>query len=275
MLSGVVQTGGTTSRPCRFRRTRVERAGTANEPDGHGGYSKTAYDATFVGMVPASKPRLVVLVKVDDPHGAIYGGTVAAPAFQSIAKFDLQYLAVPPDDPRTALSAQRRHGRRSGPTEGDRVIWRPSTRRRADVRLEPERVVDRRKAETEADPRRRLEDFAFREARVAQPLDVGVGCGLFGSATNFSGHADSTPRVPGLESSPGSRHGGVAAVGRISEAPRPMRAGEVESLSFEAVATTRTATRASGVDSAGRSARSFADRLQRRDASTTPARSSA
>jgi cell division protein FtsI (penicillin-binding protein 3) len=55
-------------------------------------------------MVPASKPRLVVLVVVDRPRGAIYGGTVAAPAFQSIAKFDLQYLGVTPDAPRTALS---------------------------------------------------------------------------------------------------------------------------------------------------------------------------
>ena len=48
-------------------------------------------------MVPASNPRLVVLVSVDEPHEAIYGGTVAAPAFEQIASFDLQYLEVPPD----------------------------------------------------------------------------------------------------------------------------------------------------------------------------------
>jgi hypothetical protein len=34
---------------------------------------------------------------VNEPRGGIYGGTVAAPAFAQIAKFDLQYLAVPPD----------------------------------------------------------------------------------------------------------------------------------------------------------------------------------
>jgi cell division protein FtsI (penicillin-binding protein 3) len=50
-------------------------------------------------MVPASNPRLVVLVMVDEPHGAIFGGVVAAPAFADIAKFDLQYLEVPPDAP--------------------------------------------------------------------------------------------------------------------------------------------------------------------------------
>jgi len=47
--------------------------------------------------VPASRPRFVILVAVDEPHGAIWGGTVAAPAFQQIARFDLQYLEVPPD----------------------------------------------------------------------------------------------------------------------------------------------------------------------------------
>jgi cell division protein FtsI (penicillin-binding protein 3) len=48
-------------------------------------------------MVPASNPRLVVLVSVDEPTRAIFGGVVAAPAFAQIAGFDLQYLEVPPD----------------------------------------------------------------------------------------------------------------------------------------------------------------------------------
>jgi cell division protein FtsI (penicillin-binding protein 3) len=52
-----------------------------------------------VGVVPASDPRLVVLVTVDEPSGAIWGGVVAAPAFQSIARFALQYLEIPPDAP--------------------------------------------------------------------------------------------------------------------------------------------------------------------------------
>jgi cell division protein FtsI (penicillin-binding protein 3) len=56
------------------------------------------YSATFVGMVPASHPRLVVLVTVDEPKLAIFGGIVAAPAFAQIASFDLQYLEVPPDE---------------------------------------------------------------------------------------------------------------------------------------------------------------------------------
>jgi cell division protein FtsI (penicillin-binding protein 3) len=73
------------------------KTGTAQKPDSHGGYATGRYVASFVGAVPASRPRLVVLVTVDEPRGAIWGGVVAAPAFQQIARFDLQYLEVPPD----------------------------------------------------------------------------------------------------------------------------------------------------------------------------------
>jgi cell division protein FtsI/penicillin-binding protein 2 len=73
------------------------KTGTAAKPDPRGGYSDTRYVASFVGVVPASAPRLVVLVTVDEPHGAIWGGVVAAPAFQQIARFALQYLEIPPD----------------------------------------------------------------------------------------------------------------------------------------------------------------------------------
>ena len=86
--------------------TVAGKTGTAQKPDGHGGYSSSKYVASFVGMVPASDPRLVVLVLVDEPS-LIWGGVVAAPAFAAIAKFGLQYLEVPPDAPvdRGTLSA--------------------------------------------------------------------------------------------------------------------------------------------------------------------------
>jgi len=75
------------------------KTGTAQKADSHGGYATGRYVASFVGIVPASRPRVVVLVTVDEPQGAIFGGVVAAPAFQQIARFDLQYLEVPPDAP--------------------------------------------------------------------------------------------------------------------------------------------------------------------------------
>ena len=82
------------------------KTGTASKVDSDGTYSKSRYVASFVGVVPASRPRLVILVSVDEPRGAIWGGVVAAPAFSQIAKFDLQYLdgGITPDAPSTTLT---------------------------------------------------------------------------------------------------------------------------------------------------------------------------
>ena len=80
------------------------KTGTAAKPDPRGGYSDSRYVASFVGYVPASDPKLVILVTVDEPQGAIWGGVVAAPAFAEIARFGLQYLEVPPDAPERAVS---------------------------------------------------------------------------------------------------------------------------------------------------------------------------
>jgi len=52
--------------------------------------------ASFIGMVPADHPRLVVLVAVDSPHTSIYGGDIAAPAVQKIMRFALQQLEIAP-----------------------------------------------------------------------------------------------------------------------------------------------------------------------------------
>jgi cell division protein FtsI (penicillin-binding protein 3)/stage V sporulation protein D (sporulation-specific penicillin-binding protein) len=82
--------------------TVAGKTGTAAKIDPDGRYSTSRYVASFVGMVPATKPRLVIMVMVDEPHASIWGGTVAAPAFQQIAQFNLQHLEVPPDAPQTA-----------------------------------------------------------------------------------------------------------------------------------------------------------------------------
>jgi cell division protein FtsI/penicillin-binding protein 2 len=85
--------------------TVAGKTGTAAKPDPSGGYSTSKYVASFVGIVPAKSPRLVILVTVDEPD-TIWGGVVAAPAFQQIAGFDLQYLEIPPDAPATLSSDQ-------------------------------------------------------------------------------------------------------------------------------------------------------------------------
>jgi cell division protein FtsI (penicillin-binding protein 3) len=84
--------------------TVAGKTGTAAKPDPSGGYSESKYVASFVGMVPAKNPRVVILITVDEPAASIWGGVVAAPAFQQIAGFDLQYLEIPPDAPQTLTS---------------------------------------------------------------------------------------------------------------------------------------------------------------------------
>ena len=47
-------------------------------------------------MVPADHPRLLALVVVNQPKGSIYGGSVAAPAFQKIVGWAVPYLGISP-----------------------------------------------------------------------------------------------------------------------------------------------------------------------------------
>ncbi|MBN2700361.1 MAG: penicillin-binding protein 2, partial [Methylothermaceae bacterium] len=62
------------------------------------GYADDRYRALFVGMAPASKPRLVLAVVIDEPGGKeYYGGLVAAPVFARVMEIALRLLGVPPD----------------------------------------------------------------------------------------------------------------------------------------------------------------------------------
>jgi cell division protein FtsI/penicillin-binding protein 2 len=97
MLRDVVSAeGGTGAAAAVPGYTVAGKTGTAAKPE-PGGYSTSRYVASFVGVVPAKDPRLVILVSVDEPRLAIWGGVVAAPAFSKIARFGLQYLEVAPD----------------------------------------------------------------------------------------------------------------------------------------------------------------------------------
>jgi cell division protein FtsI (penicillin-binding protein 3) len=68
-----------------------------------GGYSDDRVVASFAGYVPADRPRLAILVVVDEPKLSQYGGTVAAPVFKEIAESSLRYLGVPPTIPGRTL----------------------------------------------------------------------------------------------------------------------------------------------------------------------------
>jgi cell division protein FtsI/penicillin-binding protein 2 len=95
MLEGVLAAGGTAEEAQVEGYTLAGKTGTAEKAI-KGGYSKTDFIASFIGYAPAKDPRLLVAVMVDTPRGDIYGGTVAAPAFERIMEFALPYLKIPP-----------------------------------------------------------------------------------------------------------------------------------------------------------------------------------
>ncbi|WP_205698700.1 penicillin-binding protein 2 [Conexibacter sp. SYSU D00693] len=97
MLKGVFAPGGTASEVHIPGYDLAGKTGTANKVDAATGeYSKANYIASFVGFAPTNRPKLLISVMVDEPHGAIYGGEVAAPAFGRIAAFALPYLGIEP-----------------------------------------------------------------------------------------------------------------------------------------------------------------------------------
>jgi cell division protein FtsI (penicillin-binding protein 3) len=73
------------------------KTGTAQKVKEDGsGYDEDRFVASFVGMVPAEDPELVILVMVDEPTTQHSGAYVAAPAFAKIAEFSLKRLGIPP-----------------------------------------------------------------------------------------------------------------------------------------------------------------------------------
>jgi cell division protein FtsI/penicillin-binding protein 2 len=98
MLEGVLAPGGTASEVSIPGYQLAGKTGTASKIDKETGeYSDSAYVASFIGFAPASDPKLLCAVVVDEPQsGSIYGGTVAAPAFGQIMSFALPYLRIPP-----------------------------------------------------------------------------------------------------------------------------------------------------------------------------------
>lgn len=99
MLELVVQPGGTGLK-AQVAGYRVGgKTGTAHKL-GPAGYEKDKYVGSFVGLAPASNPRFIMAVMIDEPtEGGYYGGTVAAPVFSTVMSEVLRLLSVPHDAP--------------------------------------------------------------------------------------------------------------------------------------------------------------------------------
>ena len=99
MLEKAVGPGGTAPK-AQVRGYRVAgKTGTAHKLEGRG-YAAHRYVSSFVGFAPASNPRVIVAVMIDEPTGGeYYGGSVAAPAFSRIVEVMLRAMNVPNDAP--------------------------------------------------------------------------------------------------------------------------------------------------------------------------------
>jgi cell division protein FtsI (penicillin-binding protein 3) len=137
MMESVVGEGGTGTRAAVPGYSVAGKTGTAWKHVGTG-YSETARIGSFVGLIPADRPRLAIAVVVDTPTiGSSYGGIVAAPAFATIGGEAMRILGVDPDPallptPKTKKSATGASDAPPTRVVGDRALtWTGDGRLRA------------------------------------------------------------------------------------------------------------------------------------------------
>lgn len=100
MMEAATLPGGTATRATIPGYRVGGKTGTAHKlrPD-RKGYSTTEYRALFAGVAPVSDPRLAMIVVVENPKGAYFGGTVSAPVFAKVMQESLRLMNVPLDRP--------------------------------------------------------------------------------------------------------------------------------------------------------------------------------
>jgi len=100
MMETVTGEGGTGTKAALDGFRVAGKTGTAQKVDPvTRTYSPSKRIGSFVGFVPADKPKLTIAVIIDEPQGVKYGGVVAAPAFRGIAQNSLAYLKIQPNEP--------------------------------------------------------------------------------------------------------------------------------------------------------------------------------
>jgi len=97
MMEKVVEPGGTATRAAVANYRVAGKTGTAKKSIS-GGYADKRYQSVFAGIIPASAPRLAMVVMVDEPRGEeYYGGAVAAPVFAEVMTGAMRLLNIAPD----------------------------------------------------------------------------------------------------------------------------------------------------------------------------------
>jgi cell division protein FtsI (penicillin-binding protein 3) len=107
MMAMVTEQGGTGTKAAIEGYKVGGKTGTAQKIDENGTYARGKYVSSFVGFVPVKNPEAAILVMIDEPQKAHYGGVVAAPVFKKIALQTLNFMNIPPDGKTEHLTAIR------------------------------------------------------------------------------------------------------------------------------------------------------------------------
>ena len=99
MLESVTAPGGTAVAAAIDGYRVAGKTGTSRRINPEGGYYTDQYRNVFAGIAPASNPRLVGVVLVEDPRGQFYAGFTSAPVFHNVMKEALRLYNVPLDKP--------------------------------------------------------------------------------------------------------------------------------------------------------------------------------
>jgi cell division protein FtsI (penicillin-binding protein 3) len=111
MLTAVTEPGGTGVEAAVPGFRVGGKTATAQKADpATGKYSADRYTASFIGFVPAERPRIVIAVVLDEPMIGRYGGDLAGPVFRRIAEASLRYLGVSPSASAPKLKSAARDG---------------------------------------------------------------------------------------------------------------------------------------------------------------------
>lgn len=111
MLEQVVSREGTALRASVPGYRVSGKTGTVKKSSAAGGYTEGSYLSLFIGMAPASDPRFVMAVMIDEPSaGEYYGGSVAAPVFSTVMSGALRLLNIAPDQHETTQLLEQSEG---------------------------------------------------------------------------------------------------------------------------------------------------------------------
>jgi cell division protein FtsI (penicillin-binding protein 3) len=186
MMETVTASGGTGTNAAVDGFRVAGKTGTAQKVDSVTRRYGAKRTASFVGFIPADKPRLTILVVLDEPKTSQYGGVVAAPAFSAIAQSSLAYLKVVPA---------------GGPDRQPTAAEDKNAQARAGLAIQQEAMAEGDALEIPADGEATMPDFrGMSMRRVLQVMEKrNINIRLLGSGRAMEQNPPPGQRIRGID----------------------------------------------------------------------------